>query len=144
MNPERGTFMRRLLITLFCLAALSTAAFGQDDHNDGGPVLVGYAVVTATSSGLSGVSPFGIWGSRDALLYAANRSLTPNSSGVILQLDYTPWGTDVSPLGPRFNVRIGAQYTAYARFDGGGSNYDGLGHNASDNNTFRLFTWFEF
>ena len=50
--------MRRLLITLFCLAALSTTAFAQDDHNDGSPILVGYAVVTATS----GVSPFGITG----------------------------------------------------------------------------------
>jgi hypothetical protein len=43
--------MRRLLITLFCLAALSTAAFAQDDHNDAAPLVVGYAVVTATSSG---------------------------------------------------------------------------------------------
>lgn len=46
--------MRRLLTTLFCLAALSTAAFAQDDHHDAGPVMVGYAVVTATSFG----SPF--------------------------------------------------------------------------------------
>jgi len=46
--------MRRFLITLFCLAALSTAAFAQDDHNDAAPLLVGYAVVTTTSSG----SPF--------------------------------------------------------------------------------------
>lgn len=43
--------MRRLLITLFCLAALSTAAFAQDDHNDAAPLVVGYAVVTATASG---------------------------------------------------------------------------------------------
>jgi hypothetical protein len=58
MNSERGTFMRRLLITLFCLAALSTPAFAQDDHNDAGPVLVGYAVVTATN----GIIPFGFGG----------------------------------------------------------------------------------
>jgi hypothetical protein len=50
--------MRRLLITLFCLAALSTAAFAQDDHNDAGPVSVGYAVVTATN----GVIPIGFGG----------------------------------------------------------------------------------
>ena len=90
------------------------------------------------------VSPFNIWGSRDALLYGDNRTSTPNSTGMIFQLDYTPWGTAVSPLGPRFNVRIGMQYTAYTRFNGAGNNYDGLGHNASDNNNFRLFTWFEF
>lgn len=90
------------------------------------------------------VSRFNIWGSKDGLLYSDNRTLTPNSTGVLLQVDYTPWGTDVSPLGPRFNVRVGMQYTLYTRFNGAGSNYDGLGHNASDNNTFRLFTWFEF
>lgn len=50
--------MRRLLITLFCLAALSTVAFAQDDHNDAGPLTAGYAVVTATSFGPFG--PFGL------------------------------------------------------------------------------------
>jgi hypothetical protein len=90
------------------------------------------------------VSPFDISGSSDTLLYGSNRIPRPNSTGVIFQIDYTPWGTDVSPLGPRFNVRIGAQYTLYTRFDGAGSNFDGAGRNAADNNTFRLFTWFEF
>ena len=90
------------------------------------------------------VSPFNIWGSGDALLYGDSRTSTPDSMGVTFQLDYTPWGTDVSPLGPRFNMRIGVQYTAYTRFNGAGKNYDGLGHNASDNNNFRLFTWVEF
>jgi hypothetical protein len=90
------------------------------------------------------VSPFDIWGSRDEILYGDNRTATPNSTGAVFQLDYTPWGTDISPLGPRFNVRIGMQYTVYTRFDGASRNYDGLGHNASDNDSFRLFTWFEF
>jgi hypothetical protein len=36
---------------------------------------------------------------------------------------------------------MGVQYTAYLRFDGASSNFDGLGHNASDGNTFRVFTW---
>jgi len=90
------------------------------------------------------VSPFDIWGSKDAILYGDNRTAAPDSMGATFQLDYTPWGTDVSPLGPRFNVRIGMQYTAYTRFNGAGKDYDGLGHNASDNNNFRLFTWFEF
>ena len=90
------------------------------------------------------VSPFGVWGSKDALLYADNRTTSPNSSGILFQLDYTPWGTEVSPLGPRFNVRIGVQYILYNRFNGAGRDYDGAGHNASDNNNFRLFTWIEF
>ncbi len=90
------------------------------------------------------VSPFDIWGSSDALLYADNRIARPDSTGVVFQIDYTPWGTEVSPLGSRFNVRIGAQYTLYTGFNGAGSNFDGAGRNAADNNTFRLFTWFEF
>jgi hypothetical protein len=42
---------------------------------------------------------------------------------------------------PIQNVRIGAQYTAYNRFNGASSNYDGLGRNASDNNTLFLYVW---
>jgi hypothetical protein len=87
------------------------------------------------------LSGFDTWGSQDDLLYAANRTLRPDSSGVSLQVDGTPFGVGQSPLGPRFNVRVGAQYTAYTSFDGATSNYDGTGRNASDNNTFRVFAW---
>lgn len=90
------------------------------------------------------VQPFKTWGSADSLLYAGNQSFKPDSSGVTLQLDGTPWGTDPSPMGPRVNMRVGVQYTAYGRFDGGSSNYDGSGRNASDNNTLRIFTWIAF
>jgi hypothetical protein len=87
------------------------------------------------------VEGFNTWGSQDALLYAANSTLRPDSTGAIFQIDGTPWGDGGSPLGPRFNMRVGIQYTAYARFNGAGQNFDGLGGNASDNNTFRVFTW---
>jgi hypothetical protein len=42
---------------------------------------------------------------------------------------------------PLQNVRIGAQYTGYMRFDGAATNYDGLGRNARDNNTLFLYVW---
>lgn len=45
--------MRRLLMTLVCFTALSTAAFAQDDHCDACTLQVGYAVVT-TSNGFLG------------------------------------------------------------------------------------------
>ena len=80
-------------------------------------------------------------GSRDDLLYGANRTLPPDSSGLTLQLDGTPFGGGNSPLGKRFNMRVGVQYTNYFAFDGSGRNYDGLGRNAADNNTLRVFTW---
>jgi hypothetical protein len=38
-------------------------------------------------------------------------------------------------------LRVGAQYTAYSRFDGAATNYNGLGRNARDNNTLFLYAW---
>lgn len=87
------------------------------------------------------VSPFVLWGSTDRLLYAANRTFTPDSNGVMLQADFTPFANGNSPFGRRFNLRTGLQYTIYGRFNGAGTNFDGAGHNASDNNTLRLFIW---
>ena len=90
------------------------------------------------------VAVFDTTGSADPLVYAGNRTFKPDSSGMIFQLDGTPWGAGNSPFGKRFNMRLGAQYTLYNHFDGAGRNYDGFGHNASANNTFRLFTWFAY
>jgi hypothetical protein len=84
---------------------------------------------------------FDTWGPPDQLLYAGASTFRPASSGVTLQIDGTPFGSGNSPLGKRFNMRVGLQYTNYFSFDGAGSNYDGLGHNAQDNNTLRVFTW---
>jgi hypothetical protein len=90
------------------------------------------------------VSPFSITGSANPYIYADNRTSKPNSSGVQLQLDATPWGKGNSPLGPRFNMRVGAQYTAYGRFNGARANFNGAGRSAADNNTLRLFAWVAF
>jgi hypothetical protein len=87
------------------------------------------------------VGAFDTWGSSDPVLYAANAIPRPNSSGLLFQLDGTPWGAGGSPLGPRFNMRVGVQYTDYLSFNGAASDYDGFGRNAGDNNTFRVFTW---
>ena len=82
---------------------------------------------------------FDVTGSRDPLLYppdaiTGSASGRPNSSGVVGELDVNPWQ----------NVRVGAQYTAYGRFNGGSSSYDGAGRKASDNNTLYVFTWLVF
>ena len=42
---------------------------------------------------------------------------------------------------PIQNVRVGAQYTAYSRYNGAAINYEGLGRDARDNNTVFLYTW---
>ena len=90
------------------------------------------------------VALFDTTGSANTTIYAANRTSKPDSSGVTLQLDGTPFGGSGSSLGARFNLRVGLQYTAYARFDGAAGNYDGAGANASDNNTVRVFSWVSF
>jgi hypothetical protein len=90
------------------------------------------------------VAYFDTWGSSDALLYAGNRTLVPDSEGLIFQLDGTPFGVEPSSLGPHFNVRVGIQYTLFTRFDGASTNYDGFGHSASDNDTLIVFAWFAF
>ena len=87
------------------------------------------------------VQYFNTWGSTDAVLYGGSLTGTPDSSGVLFQIDGTPFGNESSSLGPRFNLRVGIQYRIYAKFDGASTNYDGLGHNASDNNTLRIFAW---
>lgn len=38
-------------------------------------------------------------------------------------------------------VRVGAQYTAYGKFNGASTNYDGFGRNARDNNSLFLYVW---
>ena len=87
------------------------------------------------------VAGFDTTGSANPIIYAANRTFKPDSSGVIVQLDGTPFGASNSPLGRRFNTRVGVQYTAYTQFNGASQNWDGLGGNASDNNTLRVFIW---
>lgn len=80
------------------------------------------------------LSPFSISGSRNANLFENG---SPNSNGLIGQVDYTLWPAGNSPLGPRLNVRVGVQYTAYGKFDGRKSD-------AAGNNALRLFTWIAF
>lgn len=60
-----------------------------------------------------------------------NLSGNPGTRGLNYELFWTPVQ----------NVRVGAQYTAYQRFNGAKDNYDGFGRNASDNNTLRFYVW---
>lgn len=83
---------------------------------------------------------FDTWGARDVALYGT-RTGTPDSRGVTLQTDWTPFGQEDSLAAPFANLRVGVQYTIYGQFDGASSNYDGTGRNASDNNTIFCFLW---
>lgn len=88
---------------------------------------------------------FRVSGSADPGLYSgisANNS--PNSDGVITELDYTPFNHGGPGFWPWANIRFGLQYTAYLKYDGASKNYNGSGTNASDNNTLYFFTWLAF
>jgi hypothetical protein len=66
---------------------------------------------------------------------------SPDSRGYTIQVECVPFGKFSSFARPWLNVRFGLQYTGYTRFNGGGTNYDGAGHSAQDNNTLFLFVW---
>jgi len=88
-----------------------------------------------------------VYGSQDALLYPANplsgsANGLPNSQSIIAQVDWTPWGKSTTDPGyPWANIRVGLQYVYYIEVNGGTTNYDGHGRNATDNNTFLAFLW---
>lgn len=79
---------------------------------------------------------FNVNGTTDTGLYApadvtGSANGSPDSAGWIAQATYLPWE----------NVQMTLQYTAYTKFNGASSNYDGSGRNASDNNTLFLQLW---
>jgi hypothetical protein len=76
---------------------------------------------------------FNLNGSRDATYYGSQNG-RPDSSWGNVEVDYLPW----------LNVKLGLQYTAYMKFNGATSNYDGAGRNASDNNLLYGFIWVAF
>lgn len=91
---------------------------------------------------------FNTTGSTDNLRYAPVdeadnfiRKGKPDSSGYMLQADFTPFGKEDSWNEPFANVRVGLQYTAYNKVNGASSNYDGGGRDASDDDNVALFVW---
>jgi len=130
----RGAYIRENSSLNATFAALG--ANQVDHHLDTGNANVGYHY----GNRLSGT--FGWFmtsGTEDPLLYpqaaltgSANGS--PRSAGYIANFSW--W--------PLQNVDLAVQYTGYTRFNGGSTNYDGSGRNASDNNTTYLLARFVF
>jgi hypothetical protein len=111
-----------------------------------------------------GLGYFNVSGSRDCFLYgsgfnpictpvnigAFNNSFvsSPNGEGLILDLAWTPFTYGAPFLYPKWNVRLGLQFTEYLHLFGGTNNFDGsnLGrtHNAAGNNSVFAYAWFAF
>ena len=85
---------------------------------------------------------FSTTGSLDAQLYPAgdapgvvtSANGLPDTKGWVAELNYMPW----------LNTRLSLQDTQYTKFNGGGSDYDGFGRNAGDNNSMYLLVWFNY
>lgn len=82
---------------------------------------------------------FSTTGTSDTTLYpeapvSGNFNGNPQGAGYIANVSYWPWQ----------NLWLAAQYTGYTRFNGGATNYDAAGRNASGNNTIYLNAKFVF
>jgi hypothetical protein len=90
------------------------------------------------------VGYFSTTGSTDTGLYPAT---APGTPGVVTSATGSPdtrgWIAEVNYL-PWLNVKVSAQYTWYSKINGAGTNYDGVGRNASDNNALYLLLWFAY
>jgi hypothetical protein len=87
---------------------------------------------------------FATTGSADSLLYANDAGDVPDTTGEVVQVDWTPFGKEDSWGNSWANLRLGVQYTLYRKYNGARSNYDAAGRNASDNNTLFAFAWTAF
>ncbi|MHB8666038.1 MAG: hypothetical protein ACYC7B_00765 [Burkholderiales bacterium] len=92
---------------------------------------------------------FNIRGSADAALYgpgtAANSAnASPDSSGWTAELAYIPFGMSAPKAYPWFNARLGLQFNWYNKFNGASTDYDGMGTNASANNSVFAYGQFTF
>lgn len=92
---------------------------------------------TNTANQTSGYSP-------DTLTITADPAAAAPSTQVFGNLSGNPGtrgGTLEAFWTPLQYIRAGVQYTAYDRFNGASTNYDGLGRNARDNNSLFLYVW---
>ncbi|RZI40063.1 hypothetical protein EGT07_25805 [Herbaspirillum sp. HC18] len=78
-----------------------------------------------------------IRGDTDRLQYD---TMMPVTGSVLGSPNTRAFQYEISYL-PIQHLRLGMQYTAYQKFNGAKSNYDGFGRNARDNNTLYLWAW---
>jgi hypothetical protein len=111
----------------------------QMDNLDTFRVNANYAYESQYGTFGGNLAYFATFGNQDNVLYAPNpvdgsNNARPNSNGFILQASYLP------PIWDR-RTKVVVQYTIYTNFNGAGTNYDGFGRNASDNNTLYVLVW---
>ena len=117
------------------LAAVPAAAANAE--NTLNTYKVNFSWVPSQTHSMS-IGYFGISGTTDNLAYSSapvsgSVNGSPNSSGEVFEVTANPW----------LNVRLGAQYIAYQKFNGGTTSYDvsAGGRSAKNNNTLYLYLW---
>jgi hypothetical protein len=87
------------------------------------PTLCAANSCAGIAAGTPGAIPVGVTNSANS---------NPTTNAWVTELNYMAW----------LNVKFVLQYTHYTKFNGGASNYDGVGRNAKDNDTTYLLMWF--
>ena len=87
-----------------------------------------------------GFGVFSTRGSEDQLRYNSGEAVMGSING---SPSTRGWMADLNYL-PLQNVKLALRYTSYSQFNGAGTNYDGFGRNAKDNNSLFLLGWFLF
>lgn len=132
----RGTYLRENSTFDASATAETPTALPGDHHLNTGNANVEYHYGNRVSGAFGW---FYTSGTADSLLYApaavsGSANGSPKSEGYIANFSY--W--------PVQNVDLAFQYTGYTRFNGGSTNYDGSGRNATDNNTAYILARFVF
>jgi hypothetical protein len=92
---------------------------------------------TNTANQTSGTSPDTLTVTSDPAAAAPSQRVggslsgNPATRGATLEAFWTPVQY----------MRVGVQYTAYSKYNGASTNYDGFGRNASDNNSLFIYLW---
>jgi len=92
-----------------------------------------------------GIGYFDYSGDTDMLKYGmggmpsamGNATGSPDTQGWIAEANWLP-------LPGEQNLKLGLRYTAYTKFNGASSDYNGFGRNASDNNNWFAYMWLLF
>jgi len=92
---------------------------------------------TNTANQSSGFDPSTLTITSDPAAVAPSTRVNGNLSGSPATRGFT-YEAFCTPLQ---YLRVGAQYTAYGRYNGASTNYDGFGRHAKDNNSLFLYLW---
>jgi hypothetical protein len=130
----RGTYIRENSSLVASFNAGAAASVQHHLNTVQGEAEYHFGTKFSTTVGLFSVS-----GTADPLLYpqaaiTGNLNGSPTSRGYILNASW--W--------PAQNIGLTAQYTGYTRFNGGSTNYDQAGREASGNNSIYLMARFVF